>query len=48
MDKLTSQCQELYYGLTPRAVRARSLMLAVDVIIIAYFVLTTFMPLYDW
>ncbi|MDH3418436.1 MAG: ion channel [Gammaproteobacteria bacterium] len=48
MDKLTSQCQELYYGLTPRAVRARSMMLAVDIVIIAYFVGTTFLPLYDW
>jgi voltage-gated potassium channel len=48
VDKLTSQCQELYYGLTPRAVRARSMMLAADVVIVAYFVGTTFMPLYDW
>ena len=38
MDKLTSQCQELYYGLTPRAVRARSMMLAADGVIVAYFV----------
>lgn len=48
MDKLTSQCQELYYGLTPRAIRARSMMLVADVVIVAYFVGTTFMPLYDW
>ncbi len=48
MDRLTSHCQELYYGLTPRAMRARSMMLAADIAIIAYFVATTFMPLYDW
>jgi len=48
MTNLTATCQELYYGLTPRAVRARSLMLAADVVIISYFVGTTFLPLYDW
>lgn len=48
MNRLTSQCQELYYGLTPRAVRARSLMLVADIAIISYFVGTTFLPLSGW
>ena len=48
MSNLTAYCQELYYGLTPRAVRARSLMLVADILIISYFVGTTFLPLYDW
>ena len=48
MNRLTNQCQELYYGLTPRAVRARSLMLVADVVVISYFVGTTFLPLYGW
>jgi voltage-gated potassium channel len=48
MKKLTVLCQELYYGLTPRAVKTRSLLLIADVIIICYFVATTFMPLEGW
>ncbi len=48
MTGLTNYCQELYYGLTPRAIRARAIMLIVDVVIISYFVGTTFLPLYDW
>lgn len=48
MMKLTGLCQELYYGLTPRAIRTRSLMLLADLIIISYFVFTTFLPLQGW
>jgi voltage-gated potassium channel len=48
MMKLTGMCQELYYGLTPRAIRARSALLLADVVIICYFVATTFVPLDDW
>lgn len=48
MKNLTVFCQELYYGLTPRAVRARSLLLLADVVIICYFVATTFLPLQGW
>ena len=48
MTKVTSLCQELYYGLTPRALRARSLMLLADLMIICYFVATTFVPLQEW
>jgi len=48
MKKLTVLCQELYYGLTPRAVKTRSLLLIADVIIICYFIGTTFVPLEGW
>ena len=48
MTKLTGLCQELYYGLSPRALRARTLMLLGDVVIICYFVVTTFVPLQGW
>jgi len=48
MKKLTALCQELYYGLTPRAIRTRSLLLLADVTIICYFVATTFVPLHGW
>ena len=48
MSPLANACQELYYGLTPRAIRARAALLAVDIVIIGYFVATTFLPLYDW
>ena len=48
MSRLTGFCQELYYGLTPRAVRARTLLLLADVVVICYFVVTTFLPLSGW
>jgi voltage-gated potassium channel len=48
VSPLANYCQELYYGLTPRAIRARSLMLIADLVVIGYFVGTTFLPLYDW
>lgn len=48
MTTLTGFCRELYYGLTPRALRARTLMLLADVVIIVYFVATTFVPLEGW
>jgi len=48
MTKVTALCQELYYGLTPRALRARTIMLAADLVIIVYFVGTTFIPLQGW
>ncbi|MGI9258829.1 MAG: ion transporter [Gammaproteobacteria bacterium] len=48
MSRLTSFCQEIFYGITPRAVRARYVLLVFDLLIIAYFVVTTFMRPYDW
>ena len=48
MTSLANLCQELYYGLTPRAIRSRTVLLIADFVIIAYFVATTFLPLQDW
>jgi len=39
----------MYYGATPRALRARYVLLVVDVLIVCYFVVTTFLPsAYEW
>ncbi|HEY5623724.1 MAG TPA: ion transporter [Gammaproteobacteria bacterium] len=48
MSRLTSLCQEIYYGLTPRALRARYLLLVFDLFVISYFVTTTFMDPHEW
>jgi voltage-gated potassium channel len=48
MSRLTSLCQEIYYGMTPRALRARYVLLVFDLCIISYFVATTFMRPYEW
>jgi voltage-gated potassium channel len=41
-------CREIYYGLTPRALRAQYLFLGFDLLVISYFVVTTFLDPYDW
>ncbi len=48
MSRLTSFCQEVYYGLSPEALRARYALIVFDLLIISYFVVTTFMPPYAW
>jgi len=48
MNKLSSFCQEIYYGMTQRALRARYGLVALDLLIIAYFMVTTFLPAYGW
>jgi voltage-gated potassium channel len=48
VKKLTSFCREIYYGSTKRALRARYAFLVFDLLVIAYFVITTFMPPHDW
>ncbi|MCZ6476462.1 MAG: ion channel [Gammaproteobacteria bacterium] len=48
MSKLTSLCQEVYYGLSPAALRARYALVVFDLFIISYFVVTTFMQPYEW
>jgi len=48
MEKLTSLCQEVYYGLSPKALRARYILVVFDLFIISYFVVTTFMRPYEW
>jgi voltage-gated potassium channel len=48
MSRLTSLCQEIYYGLTPRALRARYLLLLFDLFVISYFIATTFIESREW
>jgi len=49
MRELSEFCREIYYGATPRALRARFLLLILDFLIISYFVITTFLPpSYEW
>jgi voltage-gated potassium channel len=41
-------CREFFYGTGELGARGRYLMLVLDVSIILYFIVTTFLPLYDW
>jgi voltage-gated potassium channel len=41
-------CREIYFGSTPMAVRVRYALLGFDVVIISYFVVTTFVVLQPW
>lgn len=49
MRELRELCREVYYGATPRALRARYVLLVLDLLIVSYFVVTTFLPpSYEW
>lgn len=48
MSNLASFCREIYYGATRRALRARYLFIAFDLLVIAYFVITTFLGPRPW
>ena len=48
MNELTNYCREIYYGNTKRALRARYLFIVFDLLVVSYFVITTFLELYDW
>ncbi len=48
MSKLTRFCRETYYGFSKRAIRARYLFIAFDLLVIVYFVATTFLDPYRW
>jgi len=48
MHTLKHWCQDLYYGTSDRAAKARYLMLAADTLIIVYFVTTTFFTESPW
>ena len=48
MNSFSAACREIYYGLSPRALRAQYLFLAFDLMVISYFVVTTFLKPYDW
>jgi len=42
MARLKEFCQEFFYGTSPFALRAQYLILALDAIIVLYFVVSTF------
>ena len=48
MNELTKYCRDIYHGVTPRALVARYLFLVFDLLVITYFVVTTFLESYDW
>jgi voltage-gated potassium channel len=48
MNSLKDWCVETYYGTSSRALRARYLLLGVDLLIICYFVTTTFLEFQTW
>jgi len=48
MKTLANFCREIYYGASKRAIRARYGFLLFDLLVISYFVVTTFIPSYDW
>jgi len=48
MKGFSAACREIYYGLSPRALRAQYLFLAFDVAVISYFVVTTFLEPHRW
>lgn len=48
MNRFNKYCREIYYGLSPRALRAQYLFLVLDLLIISYFVVTTFLNPHEW
>jgi voltage-gated potassium channel len=48
MSRLASLSQEIYYGLTPKALRARYVLVFFDLFVISYFIVTTFMQPHEW
>ena len=48
MDRVTRFCRALYNGSSPRAVRARYAFIGFDILIVAYFVVTTFLGFQRW
>ncbi len=48
MNKLSNLCREIYYADTPRALRARYVFIVFDLLVVSYFVVTTFLEPYDW
>jgi len=47
MRRLQEACREFFYGTSEAGIRGRYIMLAVDTVIIAYFLATTFLPFND-
>lgn len=47
MARLKEFCREFFYGTSELGTRGRYIMLAIDTVIIAYFLVTTFLPFTD-
>jgi hypothetical protein len=45
---LSNLCREIYYGDTLRALRARYVFIVFDLLVVSYFVVTTFLDFYEW
>jgi voltage-gated potassium channel len=48
MSSVKAWCREIYAGTSKRALAARYWMLGADLLIVAYFVVTTFLPFEHW
>jgi voltage-gated potassium channel len=48
VNQFSRTCREIYYGHSPRALSAQYWFLALDLLIVGYFVVTTFLEPYDW
>jgi voltage-gated potassium channel len=48
MTRIKEFCREFFYGTSERGTRGRYIMLTVDLLIVLYFVITTFMPYDRW
>lgn len=48
MNRFSKYCREIYYGMSARALRAQYLFLSLDMVIISYFVVTTFLEPQGW
>ena len=48
MNELSNVCREIYHGVTPRALRARYVFIVFDLLVVSYFVVTTFLEFYEW
>ena len=48
MNRFNKYCREIYYGMSARALRAQYLFLVLDLLIISYFVVTTFLDPHEW
>ncbi len=48
MNNLTKFLREMHYGRSAGAVTARLVFILFDILVVGYFVVTTFMDLHDW
>jgi voltage-gated potassium channel len=48
MTGLITFCREMLYGYSEKAIRARYLLLVMDIFIVSYFIVSTFLPAAVW